>query len=176
VNFLPTPLEGAVLIELERHRDERGHFARTFCSEEFARRGLSAEIAQCSVSLNRRRGTLRGMHYQIAPHQEAKLVRCGRGRLLDVIVDLRAGTPGYRRWHAVELSADNARMIYVPEGFAHGFLTLADDTEVVYQISRPYHPESARGFRWNDPSIGIQWPETVRVISERDRNYPDFQP
>lgn len=176
MKFVATSLDGAHVVELEPHQDERGYFARTFCREEFARHGLKSEFAQCSVSLNRRRGTLRGMHYQIRPHQEAKLIRCSRGRMLDVIVDLRSESPSFKQWLAVELSADNGRMIYVPGGFAHGFLTLADDTEVVYQISEAHHPESARGFRWNDPAFGIAWPEPVQVISDRDRDYPDFRP
>ena len=176
MKFLPTPLGGAHVVELEPQEDERGYFARSFCREEFAQRGLKSEFAQCSVSLNHRRGTLRGMHYQVKPHQEAKLVRCTRGRIQDVIVDLRAGSPSFKQWLAVELSADNSRMLYVPEGFAHGFLTLADDTEVFYQISEVHHPESARGFRWNDPAFGIAWPAPVQVISDRDRDYPNFQP
>ena len=176
MKFLPTPLGGAHVVELEPQEDERGYFARSFCREEFAQRGLKSEFAQCSVSLNHRRGTLRGMHYQVKPHQEAKLVRCTRGRIQDVIVDLRAGSPSFKQWLAVELSADNSRMLYVPEGFAHGFLSLADDTEVFYQISEVHHPESARGFRWNDPAVGIAWPAPVQVISDRDRDYPNFQP
>lgn len=176
MKFLPTPLGGAYVVELEPQKDERGYFARSFCREEFAQRGLKSEFAQCSVSLNHRRGTLRGMHYQMKPHQEAKLVRCTRGRMQDVIVDLRTVSPSFKQWLAVELSADNCRMLYVPEGFAHGFLTLADDTEVFYQISEVHHPESARGFRWNDPAFDIAWPEQVQVISDRDREYLDFQP
>lgn len=176
MKFVPTFLGGAHVVELEPQQDERGYFARTYCREEFARRGLKSEFAQCSVSLNHRRGTLRGMHYQIRPHQEAKLVRCTRGRMQDVIVDLRTGSPSFKQWLAVELSADNGRMLYVPEGFAHGFLTLADDTEIFYQISAVHHPESARGFRWNDPAFGIAWPGPVQVISDRDRDYPNFQP
>ena len=176
MKFLPTPLGGAHVVELEPQEDERGYFARSFCREEFAQRGLKSEFAQCSVSLNHRRGTLRGMHYQIKPHQEAKLVRCTRGRMQDVIVDLRTGSPSFKQWLAVELSADNCRMLYVPEGFAHGFLTLADDTEVFYQISEVHHAESARGFRWNDAAFGIAWPGQVQVISDRDRDYPNFQP
>lgn len=176
MKFLPTPLGGAHVVELEPQEDERGYFARSFCREEFAQRGLKSEFAQCSVSLNHRRGTLRGMHYQIKPHQEAKLVRCTRGRMQDVIVDLRTGSPSFKQWLAVELSAANSRMLYVPEGFAHGFLTLADDTEVFYQISGVHHPESARGFRWNDPAFGIDWPGQVQVISDRDREYLNFQP
>jgi dTDP-4-dehydrorhamnose 3,5-epimerase len=171
MKFRPTPLAGAYVIEPEMQADERGSFARIFCREEFRRQGLAEEFPQSSVSFNRRRGTLRGMHYQAAPHEEAKLVRCTRGRLYDAIVDT-----GSRRWFAVELSAANGLLLYVPKGFAHGFLTLEDDTEVSYQISTPYHPEASRGLRWDDPAIGIRWPEPVQVISERDRGYPDLRP
>lgn len=176
MKFLPTPLGGAHVVELVPQQDERGYFARSFCGDEFARHGLKSAFTQCSISLNHRRGTLRGMHYQIMPHQEAKLVRCTRGRMQDVIVDLRAGSPSFKQWLAVELSADNGRMLYIPEGFAHGFLTLEDNTEVFYQISEVHRPESARGFRWNDPAFGIAWPAPVQVISDRDRDYPNFQP
>lgn len=176
MRFHPLALEGAYLIELEPATDERGSFTRTFCRDEFARHGLKSEFAQCSTSYNRIRGTLRGMHYQASPHQEAKLVRCTRGRMQDVIVDLRAGSPSFKQWLAVELSADNGRMLYIPEGFAHGFLTLEDNTEVFYQISEVHRPESARGFRWNDAAFGIAWPAPVQAISDRDRDYPDFQP
>lgn len=174
MKFVATALPGALIVELEPQQDERGHFARTFCRDEFRRRGLRSEFVQCSVSLSRRRGTLRGMHYQTAPHEEAKLVRCTRGRMLDVIVDLRPDSPGFRRWLAVELSAGNGRMLYVPEAFAHGFLTLEDETEVFYQISQAFHPESTRGFRWDDLEIGIAWPEPPALISERDRALPSF--
>jgi dTDP-4-dehydrorhamnose 3,5-epimerase len=171
LKFVPTPLPGAWVIELEPLADARGHFARTFCREEFRRQGLAEEFQQSSISWNRRRGTLRGMHYQAAPHEEAKIVRCTRGRMHDAIVELRS-----RRWFAVELSAANGRMLYVPRGFAHGFLTLEDDTEVHYQISTPYEAAAARGFRWNDPAVGIAWPAAVEVISERDRGYADLGP
>jgi dTDP-4-dehydrorhamnose 3,5-epimerase len=169
-------LPGAYLVRMEPHVDERGHFARAFCRKEFADHGLPETIAQCNVSFNPHRGTLRGMHYAAAPRREAKLVRCTRGAIHDVIVDLRPGSPTRGKWVAVELTERNLAMIYVPEGFAHGFLTLREDTEVFYQMSQPYDPAAARGARWNDPCFGIEWPEEPRVISERDRTYPDFDP
>jgi dTDP-4-dehydrorhamnose 3,5-epimerase len=172
--FTETALKGAHLVDLERHDDERGFFARSWCAGEFEASGLNPRIAQCSLSFNVRKGTLRGMHYQVKPFEEAKLVRCTRGSLCDIIVDLRPDSPTYARHLSVFLSADNRRMLYVPEGFAHGFLTLEDATEVFYQISELYSPESQRGFRWDDPAFGIVWPEAVQVISERDRTYPDF--
>ena len=172
--FRETPLRDALLIEIEKHADERGYFARSWCEREFERQGLNPRIAQCNISLNTRKGTLRGMHYQTKPFEEAKLVRCTRGSLYDVIVDLRTGSPSYRRHFGVVLDPDNGLMLYVPEGFAHGFLTLEDRTEVHYQISEFYAPESARGFRWNDPAFRISWPAAVEVISDRDRGYPDF--
>jgi dTDP-4-dehydrorhamnose 3,5-epimerase len=176
MRFTSTTIAGAFLVDLEPITDERGFFARSFCRREFVAHGLNPELAQCNVSLNRRRGTLRGMHWQAAPHEEAKLVRCTRGMLHDVIVDLRAGSSTYGRHTAVLLSAENRRMLYVPEGCAHGFLTLEDDTEVLYQMSAFYAPESARGVRFDDPAFGIRWPAEVTVISERDRGYPDWAP
>jgi dTDP-4-dehydrorhamnose 3,5-epimerase len=176
MRFLALTLPGAYSIEVERREDARGFFARTWCEEEFRARGLAAHIAQCSISFNPRRGTLRGMHYQAPPHAEAKLIRCTRGRVYDVVLDLRAESPAYLRWDAVELSDDNRRTVYVPEGCAHGFQTLTADTELFYQISAPYRPESARGVRWDDPAFGIRWPEDERLMSERDRTYPDFAP
>lgn len=167
-------LEGVFEVESEEYADERGFFARTWCREEFRTQGLNSELAQCSISFNHRRGTLRGMHYQIAPHAEAKLVRCTRGSLFDVALDLRPGSPTFGRWAAAELTADNRRAFYIPEGCAHGFLTLEDNTEVFYQISEFYHPGSARGVRWNDPAFRIAWPAEIAVISERDRTYSDF--
>jgi dTDP-4-dehydrorhamnose 3,5-epimerase len=172
--FRETPLRGAYLIELEKREDERGFFARSWCETEFKDHGLNTRIAQCNVSLNWKEGTLRGMHYQIKPFEESKLVRCTRGALHDVIIDIRRGSPTYRKHLGVELTQDNGMMLYVPEGFAHGFLTLKDDTEVFYQISEFYAPDAARGFRWNDPSFDIAWPAEVKVISDRDRSYPDF--
>lgn len=172
--FRELQLPGAFVIEPERLEDERGFFARAFSKDEFAARGLDPTVVQCSLSFNRRRGTLRGMHYQVAPAEEAKLVRCVRGAIHDVIVDLRAGSPTFRRHAAARLDADNRLALYVPPGFAHGFQTLADDTELYYQMSAAYSPEHARGFRHDDPEVGIAWPLPVAVISERDRGLPPF--
>jgi dTDP-4-dehydrorhamnose 3,5-epimerase len=172
--FTETKLAGAFVIELERHTDERGFFARTFCQQEFEAHGLNARVAQCNVSLNKRKGTLRGMHYQAAPFAEAKLVRCTSGSIYDVIIDLRPASATFKRHFAVELSAENRRMLYIPEDFAHGFQTLEDDTEVFYQMAQRYSAEHARGVRWNDPVFGIEWPKGERTIIERDQNYPDF--
>jgi dTDP-4-dehydrorhamnose 3,5-epimerase len=172
MNFTKTALEGAFIIEPELLRDERGFFASTWSQQEFAGQGLHAPLVQANVSLNIRRGTLRGMHFQISPHQEAKLVRCTAGSIFDVIIDLRKDSPTFHQWVGVELSGSNRLLLYVPEGFAHGFQTLADNTEVAYQISEYYHPDSARGVRWDDPAFGIKWPLPVTVISERDRNHP----
>jgi dTDP-4-dehydrorhamnose 3,5-epimerase len=174
VKFSPTVLAGAYVIDIEPVPDERGFFARSWCHEEFSRHGLNPDLAQCSISFSKKRGTLRGMHYQAAPHEETKVVRCTRGVIHDVILDLRPRSHTFRKWLAVELSADNHRMLYIPAGFAHGFQSLTDDTEVFYQISAPYHPASARGVRWDDPAFGIQWPAAERIISDRDRHYPDF--
>jgi len=172
--FTETKLRGAFLVDIERHEDERGFFARSWCRREFEAHGLNPEIAQCNVSFNVRRGTLRGMHYQIAPFEEAKLVRCTRGALCDVIVDLRPDSATFKQHVSEVLTAENRRMLFVPEGFAHGFLTLEDATELLYQMSAYHAPERARGFRWNDPAFGIHWPAEVEVISDRDRDYPDF--
>ncbi len=172
--FTETALKGVHIVDIERHEDERGFFARSWCAREFEARGLDPRIAQCSLSFNVRKGTLRGMHYQVKPFEEAKLVRCTRGSLCDVVVDLRPESPTYAKHLSVILTAENRRTLYVPEGFAHGFLTLEDATEVFYQISEFYSPESQRGFRWNDPAFGIVWLGDARVISERDRTYPDF--
>jgi dTDP-4-dehydrorhamnose 3,5-epimerase len=174
MKFEPTRIPGAVIIDIEPIEDDRGFFARTFCRQEFEQHGLSPHIAQCSISFNRKRGTLRGMHYQAAPHEEAKLVRCTRGSLYDVIVDLRPTSPAFRKWISVELSGASFRMLYVPEGVAHGYLTLEDDTEVFYQVSENYAPQYTRGVRWDDPAFGIEWPLPVAVIAQRDRSYPDF--
>lgn len=156
--------------------DERGFFARTFCSEEFAAQGLNPRVAQCNLSHNRKRGTLRGMHYQAPPRAEAKLVSCTRGAVYDVIIDLRAGSQTYCRWFSAVLRAGENRMLYVPEGFAHGFQTLEDDTMVFYQMSEFYAPECARGVRWDDPAFGIRWPVAEKIISDKDRRLPDFHP
>jgi len=175
MRFVETELPGAYIIELELHYDERGFFARTWCEREFAANGIPMTIRQCNASVNRRRGTLRGLHYQMSPHEEAKTVTCVRGAIYDVIVDLRREASTFKRHVAVELSAENRRMVFVPPGFAHGFQTLADDTEVHYLISAFHVPDSAHGVRWNDPAFGIVWPPTEeRIISARDRTYPDF--
>jgi dTDP-4-dehydrorhamnose 3,5-epimerase len=175
MNFSETKLPGAFIIEVQRLVDERGFFGRTFCRNEFAGRGLNADVVQCNISFNRDSGTLRGMHYQSVPHGEDKLIRCTRGKLYDVIVDLRRESPTFKQWFALELTAENRLMLYVPRGFAHGFQTLEDNTEVCYQMSEFYHSESACGVRWNDPAFKIQWPSGIRVIlSERDRNWPDY--
>jgi dTDP-4-dehydrorhamnose 3,5-epimerase len=162
------------VIGLEKHADHRGFFARTYCEREFASHGLNSRYVQCSVSFNLRKGTLRGMHFQAAPYQEVKLVRCSRGSIYDVIIDLRPASPTFKQHFGVELSAENGKTLYVPEGFAHGFQTLEDNTEVFYQISQFFEPEHARGVRWNDPSFGIEWPAAERTILERDQSYADF--
>lgn len=173
MKFLPTPLAGALVVEPELLADERGFFARTYCREEFAAHGIAAPVDQCSISFNAASGTLRGLHYQAAPHGETKLVRCTAGAIFDVIVDLRERSPTYRRWFSVELSAANRRMLLVPPGMAHGFQTLEDATEVEYQISPSYRPEAARGVRWDDPVLGVAWPPAAaRHISERDLSFP----
>jgi dTDP-4-dehydrorhamnose 3,5-epimerase len=174
VRFLETSLAGAYVLELEPIEDERGFFARSFCREELERFGLDADIAQSSVSFNRRRGTLRGMHLQCAPHEEDKLVRCTAGAIFDAIVDLRARSPTRGRAFWLELSASRRNQLYVPKGFAHGFLTLADDTEVSYQMSVPYAPGFGRGYRYDDPTFAIPWPEQIVVISAADRALPFF--
>jgi dTDP-4-dehydrorhamnose 3,5-epimerase len=176
MRFTETALPGAFVIDAEPARDERGAFTRTFCVRDFAGHGLNANVAQCSVSLNHSRGTLRGLHFQLAPHAECKLVRCARGTIWDVIVDLRPESPTYTRWTGVELSARNGRMLYVPEGMAHGFQTLEDDSEVLYQMSREFEPTAYRGVRFDDPAFAIDWPLALGTISERDRSYPDFVP
>lgn len=173
--FAETKLKGAYLIEIECSEDERGYFARMFCREEFEEHGLNSSVAQCNISYNRKKGTLRGMHYQVAPFAEAKLVTCLAGSIYDVIIDLRADSATYCEWLAVELRGGERRnVLYIPEGFAHGFLTLEDHSEVFYQMSEFYAPQSVRGVRWDDPAFAIQWPEAPRILSERDRSYPDF--
>jgi len=161
-------------IHLEPKTDERGFFARSWCQREFEAHGLNSDLAQCNVSFNTRRGTLRGIHYQAAPHEETKVVRCTKGAIYDVVVDLRPDSSTFRRWIGVTLTAASRHMIYVPKGCAHGFLTLENDTEIFYQMSQFYDAGSARGVRWDDPAFQIAWPERVEVISERDRTYPDF--
>jgi dTDP-4-dehydrorhamnose 3,5-epimerase len=174
MTFTETPLAGAYIIDILPIGDERGFFSRTWSADELTRRGLDATLVQCNVAWNRVRGTLRGMHFQRAPYEEVKIVRCTRGALLDVIVDLRRASPTFRRWTSVELTADTRRMLYVPKGFAHGYLTLTDDVEAYYHVSAPYVPEAAGGVAWDDPAFGITWPFAPAVISKRDREWPRF--
>lgn len=174
MKFIETVLSGAYVIEPVLIADARGAFARTFCRDEFTAKGLNSDLIQCNISFNKVRGTLRGMHLQTEPHQEAKLVRCTQGGIYDVIIDLRRDSPTFTEWFAVELSAANRRMLYVPEGFAHGFLTLSDETEVLYQMSEFYHSECSTGVRWDDPAFSIEWLGTVNAISDRDQSFPDF--
>ncbi len=179
MRLVPTPLPGAHVVELAPIVDERGWFARTFDAATFEALGVDARVSQCSTSFNTRAGTLRGMHYQAEPHSEAKLVRCTRGAIYDVIIDLRPDSAAYRRWFGIQLRADGATCLFAPAGFAHGFQTLADGTEVSYQMSYHYVPEAARGVRWDDPAFGIEWPEPPpggRMLSVRDAAYPDFRP
>jgi dTDP-4-dehydrorhamnose 3,5-epimerase len=174
--FTASPLLGAYVVELERLTDERGFFARSYCADDFAARGLGPPLRQCSVSYNARKGTLRGLHYQGAPHEEHKLVRCTAGAIFDVIVDIRASSPTYRRWFAAELSSVNRRSMFIPPGFAHGFMSLTDDAEVYYMISVAHAPQSSRGYRWSDPAFAIKWPLPPAVISARDAAYPLLDP
>lgn len=174
MTFTELTLPGAFLVDIQRMTDERGFFARGWCRREFEGRGLSADFVQMNIGFSPRRGTLRGMHFQVEPHAEVKLVRCTRGAVCDVIVDLRRGSRTFKKWHAVELTSENHRMIYVPEGFAHGYLTLTDDAEIYYDTTRFYAPESARGVRFDDRAVAIEWPATPALISEKDRSYPDF--
>lgn len=175
MRFIETSLGGAFVIEPEKLEDKRGFFARSFCQNEFEAHGLNSNIVQCNISLNAKRGTLRGMHFQAAPYAEAKLVRCTRGSMYDVIIDLRPSSATFCKWYAVELNGANCMTLYVPEGFAHGFQTLEDDTEVFYQISEYYRPDFSRGVRWDDPAFAIEWPPAERIISEKDKGYPDFE-
>jgi dTDP-4-dehydrorhamnose 3,5-epimerase len=173
--FLETALKGVFKIHMEPHVDDRGSFMRSWCRQEFEAHGLNPAVVQCNVSFNARKGTLRGIHYQGTPYAEGKLVRCTRGSIYDVAVDLRPGSPTFKRWIGVCLTAENRHMLYIPEGCGHGFLTLEDETEVFYQMSEFYASESGCGVRWNDPAFRIEWPGEVRVISDRDRTYPDFE-
>ncbi|MBK8161670.1 MAG: dTDP-4-dehydrorhamnose 3,5-epimerase [Gammaproteobacteria bacterium] len=176
MKFREAALAGVFVILPERSEDERGYFARTWCRREFEAHGLSPALVQCGTSFNRHRGTLRGMHYQAEPHQEVKLIRCTRGAIHDVVIDLRPDSPTHRHHVAVRLSAQDGNLLYVPEGFAHGFQTLEDDSEVFYQMSEFYHPAAARGVRWDDPAFGITWPPVgQRILSERDRSWPDYR-
>ncbi len=172
MKFSSTPLPGAYLVDLEAHVDERGSFARCYCDDEFAAQGLETRWPQMNLSRNTRRGTLRGMHFQAEPHGEAKVVRCVRGAIFDVLVDLRRGSATRFQWHGVELSAANGRAVYVPRGFAHGFQTLEDDSEVLYLMSNRYVPGAERGFRWDDPDVGIEWPLPASVVGARDAAWP----
>jgi dTDP-4-dehydrorhamnose 3,5-epimerase len=175
MKFIETELKGAFIVEPERLPDERGFFARTWCKKEFEQHGLLPDLVQCNISFNRRKGTLRGMHHQVAPHEEAKLVRCTMGAIYDVIIDLRSNSPTFKAWKSVELTAENRKMLFIPQGFSNGFITLTDNTEIFYQMSEFYAPQCARGVRWNDPAFNIDWPAEVIVISEKDMQYPDFQ-
>ena len=172
--FAETELKGAYVIEIEKHEDDRGFFARSWCLKEFKLMGLNDRLVQCNISFNKKAGTLRGMHFQIYPYEEAKLVRCTMGAIFDVIIDLRKDSSSYKKYFSVTMTSEDRNMLYVPEGFAHGFLTLEDNTEVFYQMSEFYAPEYARGYRWNDPAFDIHWPQEIRVLSNRDQNYPDY--
>jgi dTDP-4-dehydrorhamnose 3,5-epimerase len=175
MRFIETKLKGAFVIEPELHVDERGSFMRAFCRDEFAAAGLPVDFVQCNLSFNPRRGTLRGMHFQLPPREEPKVVRCVRGAAFDAIVDLRPDSPTHRQWFATELTADNRRALFVPVGFAHGFQTLSRDTEICYQMGEFYDPALARGVRWNDPAFGIAWPIAAPSLSERDANFADYR-
>ena len=172
--FTETKIAGAFIVELEPLLDDRGFFALSWSEREFARRGLESRLAECNVSFNRKKGTLRGMHYQQSPHGQAKLVRCTRGAIFDVIIDLRPDSATFRQWIGVELTADNHLALYIPKDFAHGFQTLTSESEILYHMSSPYVPDSGRGVRWDDPAFGIEWPDDVRLINSRDAAYPDF--
>ena len=175
--FTPAPLADACIIDLQKREDDRGFFARAWCQQELAAHELNARVVQCNMAFNPKRGTLRGMHYQMSPHQEAKLIRCIRGAIYDVIIDLRPSSPTYMQWMGVELTADNRRMLFVPEGFAHGYQTLMDHTEVFYHVSEFYQPGAERGIRWNDAAFGIDWPPVdIRLLSPKDQNWPNFMP
>ena len=174
--FTEGKLHGVWIVDVDKRPDERGFFGRTWDRDEFAARGLASDLVQCSVSFNARRGTLRGMHWQAAPHEEVKLVRCTRGAIYDVLLDMRADSPTFKQWMSVELTQENLRALYVPPGVAHGFQTFSDHTEVYYQMAGTYHPESARGVRWDDPAFAIEWPAMrSRVMSQRDATFPDFE-
>lgn len=174
MKFFEVPLKGAYIVELEPIEDDRGFFARSWCQKEFSDHGLNPDLVQCNISFNKTKNTLRGMHYQVKPHEEAKLVRCTQGAIYDVIIDLRPDSATFKEWFGLELSSVNRRMLYIPESFAHGFLTLEHNTEVFYQMSEFFHPECGRGIRWNDPAFKIDWFSDVKTISDRDRNYPGF--
>ena len=172
--FSETKLKDAFLIEPERKEDHRGFFARTWCQQEFEDHGLNSKLVQCSVSFNKKKGTLRGMHFQEAPFEETKLVRCTKGEIFDAIIDLRPNSETFKKYFSVILNEENRLMLYIPPGFAHGFQTMTDNTEIFYHMSQLYSPEHSRGVRWNDPAFGIEWPADERIIIDRDLNYPDF--
>lgn len=172
--FVNTKLPGAYLIEIERLADHRGFFGRSWCQKEFENHGLTSEVVQANISFNKKMGTLRGMHYQVAPYEEAKLVRCTRGAIYDVMIDLRPGSETFRQWIGVELAANEYRMLYIPEGCAHGFQTLEDNSEVIYQVTQFYTPGAERGVRYDDPAFGIKWPVPVIIVSDKDKSWPDF--
>ncbi len=172
--FTETELTGAFIVDIEKREDDRGFFARSWCQEEFRSLGLNASVVQANISFNNKKGTVRGMHYQAAPYQEAKLIRCTQGSIYDVIIDLRPDSATFKNWIGVELSAENHRMLYVPDDFAHGFQTLEDNTEISYLMAEFFKPEAARGARWNDPAFNVIWPLPVKIISEKDANWPDF--
>lgn len=176
MEFSPLGLPGVYLVDTVPHRDHRGFFARLFCEKEFGDKHLVSRFSQHSVSYNARSGTVRGMHFQAAPAGETKIVRCIAGAVMDVIVDLRRDQPTYLKWIGVELSAANRRALYIPTGLAHGFQTLAPDSELLYLIDKPYVPEAARGVRWNDPAFQVEWPQSITVIAEKDMQFPDWQP
>jgi len=173
--FTETKLNGAYVIEIQKLEDIRGFFARVWCKNEFETHGLISHLTQTNISFSKKEGTLRGMHYQVEPNQESKLIRCTKGAIYDVIIDLRPNSPTYKKWLGVELTAENYNMLYVPEDFAHGFQTLEDDTEVVYQVSQFYSPQSERGVRYNDPAFGIRWPIEVQVVTDKDKNWADYR-
>lgn len=175
MKFTESRVPGAWIIDIAPIQDNRGFFAMTWQPDEFRKRGIDPALAQCNLAFNHKRGTLRGMHFQTAPHAQAKIVRCTRGALLDVVVDLRPGSPAYCQWDAVELTADNRRMLYMPEGVAHGYLTLADDTEAYYHASTPWAPGAEAGVRWDDPAFAIAWPSVPAVISPKDAGWPDYR-
>jgi len=174
MKFTEIKLKGAFIITPDLLEDERGFFARTFCMREFEEHDLNSGLVQCNISFNKKKGTLRGMHYQADPHAEVKLVRCTSGAICDIIIDLRAESPTFKQWFAAELSEKNHQMLYVPEGFAHGYQTLEEQSEVFYQVSAFYNPASERGVRWNDPAFGIKWPLPAGVVSKKDESYPDW--
>ena len=175
MKFTSTPFPGLYIIELEKNGDPRGFFARSYDAQEFKKLNLKDRFVQTNVSRSRERGTLRGLHYQTPPYAEAKLIRCTKGALYDVVVDLRPDSPTYKQWFGIELTEDNQKQLYVPEGFAHGFITLKEDTEAFYMVSECYHPEAERGVHYNDPQFRIKWPIPVEVVSDKDKTWPDFQ-